>query len=58
MFYLSPTLSELPDCPYHFNPGSFIDLLGTSVLLLQIHDLAGEEGGEILVFNSIALSSE
>lgn len=56
MFYLSPTLSELPDCPYHFNPESFIDLLGTSIL--QIHDLAGEEGGEILVFNSIALSSE
>jgi len=44
-------MSQLPDRPYHFKPESFIDLLGTSVLQLQIHDLAGEEGGEILVLN-------
>lgn len=43
LFHLSPTfrVNFLIVCPYHFKPESFIDLLGTSILQLQIHDLAG-----------------
>lgn len=49
LFHLSPTFSELPDCPYRFKPESFMDLPGTLVLQPQIHDLAGGESGEFLV---------
>jgi len=51
LFHLSYTfrVSFLIDCPYHFKPESVIDLLGTSILQLQIHDLAGGERGEFLV---------
>lgn len=49
LFHLSPTFSELPDCPYRFKPESFMDLPGTLVLQPQIHDLAEGESGEFLV---------
>lgn len=51
LFYLSPTsrVSALIVCPYHFKPESFIDLQSTSILQLQIPDLAGGVGGKEFV---------
>lgn len=51
LFYLSPAsrVSALTVCPYHFKPESFIDLQSTSILQLQIPDLAGGVGGKEFV---------